>query len=95
MPHPAGLVPDSIKHRTDNVVELSISQADEKASWLALNPVGINYDISPYDYILPVGVGPFVEFIPTRDTRYWISDTIPRVLTVKEFHDLVGFWAFE
>ena len=80
--------PDSIKHRTDNVVELSISQADEKASWLALNPVGTNYDISPYDYILPVGVSPFVEFIPSRDTRYWISDTIPRVLTVKEFHDL-------
>jgi len=81
--------PDSIKHRTDNVVELSISQADEKASWLALNPVGTNYNISSYDYILPVGVSPFVEFIPSKDTRYWISDTIPRVLTVKEFHDLV------
>jgi len=54
------------------------------------NPVGTNYDISSYDYILPVGVSPFVEFIPSKDKRYWISDTIPRVLTVKEFNDLIN-----
>jgi len=82
--------PRSIKHRTDNVVELSLSQVDEKALWLASNPVGTNYDISTYSYILPVGVSPFVEFIPSKDTHYWISDAIPRVLTVKEFKKLIA-----
>jgi len=81
--------PRSIIYRIDKVVNLSLSQVDEKASWLASNPVGTNYDISSYDYILPIGVSPFVEFIPSKDTRYWISDTIPRVLTVKEFKELI------
>ena len=77
--------PRSIKHRTDNVVELSLSQADEKASWLVSNPVGTNYDVSTYSHILPIGVSPFVEYIHSKDKYYWISDNIPRVLTVKEF----------
>ena len=62
----------------------------EKASWLASNPVGTNYDISAYSYILPVGISTFVEFIPSKDKYYWMSDTIPRVLTVKEFKKLIA-----
>ena len=82
--------PRAINHRTANMIELALSQVDDKASWLASNPVGTNYDISTYDCILPVGVSPFVEFIPSRDRRYWISNNIPRVLTVQEFKKLLN-----
>jgi hypothetical protein len=81
--------PQAIKHRTDNVVELALSQIDAKAAWLATHPVGTNYDITAYDYILPVAVSPFVEFIPSQDTRYWVSKDIPRVLTPEEFEHLI------
>ena len=59
-----------IKHRTDSVVELALTQVDDKANWLAAHLVGSNYDITVYDYILPIAVSPFVEFIPSQDTRY-------------------------
>jgi len=82
--------PQAIKHRTDNVVELALSQVDDKARWLAAHPVGTNYDITAYDYILPLAVSPFVEFIPSQDTRYWVSKDIPRILTPKEFENLLN-----
>lgn len=82
--------PQALNHRTANMIEPALSQVDDKASWLASNPKGTNYDISTYDCILPVGVSPFVEFIPSRDRRYWISNDIPRVLTVQEFNKLIN-----
>ena len=81
--------PQAIKHRTDNVVELSLSQVDGKANWLASHPIGRNYNISTYDYILPIAVSPFVEFIPSQDIRYWITKDIPRVLRPEEFEKLL------
>lgn len=82
--------PESIKYRIDNVVDLSLTQVDEKAAWLADNPIGTNYDISSYEYILPIGVSPFIEYIPSKEKKYWISDTIPRVLSVNEFKELIS-----
>jgi len=82
--------PQSIKYRTDNVVELSLSQVDEKANWLAIHQVGRNYNIAKYDYILPIAISPFVEFIPSQDTRYWVTKDIPRVLMPEEFEQLLN-----
>ena len=82
--------PQAIKYRTDNVVELALSQVDDKANWLATHPVGTNYDVTAYDYILPIAVSPFVEFIPSQDTYYWVSKDIPRVLTPKAFENLLN-----
>jgi hypothetical protein len=81
--------PNAIKHRTDKVIELGLSDVDNKAEWLAKYPVGTNYDVTKYEYILPVVISPFVEFIPSKDTRYWVSGGIPRVLTPPEFEDLL------
>lgn len=81
--------PQAIKHHVENMVELALTQIDEKAEWLANNPVGTNYDISKYKYIVPVAVSPFVEFIPSMDRRYWLSKDIPRVLTPQEFEALI------
>jgi hypothetical protein len=80
----------AINYRTNNVIGRGLSEVDDKAKWLAAHPVGINYDLSNYDYILPVVVSPFVEFIPSQDTRYWISRDVPRVLTPKEFENLLN-----
>ena len=82
--------PEAIQYRMDNVVERALCQVDDKAKWLASHPLGTNYDITRYDCILPVAVSPFVEFIPTFDTRYWIADDIPRVLTPKELENLLA-----
>lgn len=82
--------PTAIKHRTSSVVERGLSEVDDKAKWLAAHPLGTNYDVSGYDYILPVVVSPFVEFIPSQDTYYWISRDLPRVLTPKEFEELLN-----
>jgi len=82
--------PAAIKYRTDNVVDRGLSEADEKANWLATHPAGTNYNVTKYDFILPVVVSPFVEFIPSQDTRYWVSKDIPRVLTPTEFENLLN-----
>jgi len=82
--------PQAIKYRTDNMVDLSLAQVDKKANWLATHPIGTNYDISAYDYILPIAISPFVEFIPSQDTYYWIKKDIPRVLRPKEFEKILN-----
>ena len=77
--------PKSIKYRRTNVIERALNEADEKAIWLSRNPKGKNYDISQYRDILPIGVSPFVEFIPSLNARYWITDGVPRILTPAEY----------
>lgn len=81
--------PRAIQYRTENVVERALSEVDDKAKWLATHQVGTNYDISAYDRILPVAISPFVEFIPSLQPRYWISQEIARVLTPKELDNLL------
>jgi hypothetical protein len=82
--------PQAIKYRTNNVIERGLSEVDDKARWLATHPVGTNYDVTNYEYVLPVVISPFVEFIPSRDTRYWVSKDVPRVLTPTEFENLLN-----
>ena len=80
---------ESIDFRTQNVVKRALAEIDDKANWLAANQIGLNYDISGYDYILPIAVSPFVEFIPDRDPYYWLSNNISRVLTPEELINLI------
>ncbi len=80
--------PLAISYRRKQVIERSLNEIDEKALWLAKNPIGRNYDVTNFRYILPVGISPFVEFIPSLSPRYWISEKIPRVLTPPEFSEL-------
>ena len=80
--------PLAISYRREQVIERSLHEIDGKAQWLAQNPIGRNYDITKFKYILPVGISPFVEFIPSLSSRFWISEKIPRVLTPSEFEEL-------
>ena len=82
--------PQAIEYRTKYVVNPALEQVDDKADWLAAHPKGSNYDISSYSHILPLAISPFVEFIPSRNTRYWLTNDIPRVLTPREFKDFLN-----
>lgn len=77
--------PQAIEFRTNKVVERALTEVDDKANWLAAHPKGSNYDVSNYSHILPLAISPFVEFMPSRNTRYWLTNDIPRVLTPREF----------
>jgi len=82
--------PTAISFRTEKVVERSLSEVDEKARWLASNPIGRNYSLSGLRDIIPVGISPFTEYIPTLAFRYWIDQELPRVMTPLEFRDFIG-----
>ncbi|SEG50102.1 hypothetical protein [Flavobacterium urumqiense] len=80
---------ESIESRRKEVIDKSINESNEKAIWLSRNPKGKNYDISKFKYLLPVGLSAFKEFTPSTNKKYWISDTIPRVLTIEEFNKII------
>jgi hypothetical protein len=65
-------------------IEQALSDIDEKANWLVSHRVGSNYDVRPYQWILPIGVTPFKEFIHSRESRYWIDEQLTRVLSPGE-----------
>ena len=79
----------SIKQRRENVIDQSINESNQKGIWLSENPKGRNYDITEFDYILPIGLSAFKEFIPSISKKYWITESIPRVLTIEEFNNVI------
>jgi hypothetical protein len=48
------------------------------------HPKGTNYDITGFSDILPIVVTPFVEYIPSLKSYYWLSKELPRVMTPAE-----------
>ena len=80
----------ALKHRKDNVILKGLNQVDDKARWLSANPVGTNYNTEGFEYILPLVISPFVEFIDSFDKFFWINTQTPRVVTLKEFNQLLG-----
>ena len=80
----------SINVRTEEVVVKSIKEADDKAVWLANHPVGRNYNISNFKYIIPLGLSAYKEFIHTKEEKYWLNPELPRVMTIYELEDLKG-----
>jgi hypothetical protein len=81
---------NAIDYRLKNVIEKSIKEAEDKAAFLVNNPKGTNYDISKYEYILPIGISTFIEFMPSKDKKYWITEEIPRVLTPDELKAFIS-----
>ena len=71
------------------LIERTLTDIDEKAVWLQEHPAGSNYDISCYQWIMPIGVTPFTEFIHSRDARFWLDDQIPRVLSPGELREAI------
>jgi hypothetical protein len=80
--------PTAIDMRRD-LVEQALNESGEEAHWLNACRKGTKYDITKYQYLLLVDVTPFKEFIPSLSPRYWITETLPRVLTPDELRDAI------
>jgi len=80
----------SIETRRTNVINKAINEADEKARWLARRPIGKNYDISNFKYILPIGISAFKEFVHSKMNKYWINKNTPRILMPKELDNIIN-----
>jgi len=85
--------PEAIEHR-NKFIDNALSDADNKAKWLASHPLGTNYDIRKFDYILAIVVTPFKEYIPSLDSRYWLEEDVPRILTPRELKEKIGDSSF-
>ena len=72
-----------------NVINKGLNDVDEKVEWFLNHKKGTNFDITGFKFIVGIAVSPFVEFIPSRANKYWLSDTLPRVLTIDEFEKLM------
>jgi hypothetical protein len=70
-------------------IDKALHDIDEKANWLASHPIGHNYDIRKYRHILPLAITPFIEFIDSLDSTYWLSSELPRVLSPGELHQVL------
>jgi hypothetical protein len=77
--------PKAIEFRTNNVINRSLTEVDDKAKWLSTHPKGANYDVSGYSNILPLAISPFVEFMPSKNSRYWLTLNTPIIITPKDF----------
>jgi hypothetical protein len=75
--------PEAIAFRK-RIIDEALDEVNEKASWLAQNPVGTNYDITGFEDITPIVVTPFAEYIPSLHERYWLTESLPRVCTAEE-----------
>jgi len=86
--------PTAIAYRSKRI-DQALTDVDAKAKWLAQRPVGRNYDISRFKFIVPIAVTPFIEFIPSTASRYWLNDSVPRVLTPDEVGEARRAGVFE
>lgn len=79
----------AIEYRNEKVLA-ALNEVDSKARWLASSPSGSNYDISRFKMILPVVVTPFVEYLPSLSSFYWLNEEFPRVMTPDELSEAMG-----
>lgn len=68
----------------NRIIETALQAIDEKGRWLAANHVGKNYNIQKFKKILPIVVTPFIEYIPSLNLHYWLSEDLPRVMSPRE-----------
>jgi len=80
--------PEAVKIRKE-LIERCLKDIDDKAKFLSENPVGANYDISKYQRIIPIGVTPFIEYIPSLDRYFWLIKELPRVMTPDELNEFL------
>ena len=86
--------PNAIGYR-NRVIDGALIDIDSKANWLREHPIGSNYDISEFVDILPIVVTPFVEYINNKNTHYWLTEKLPRVVTPNELKRALREGLFE
>jgi len=69
----------------------ALNEIDKKAEILSKKPIGRNYGIpNNVKWIIPVAVGPFVEYLRLEDKNVWFDETTPRVITPAELKELLS-----
>ncbi len=77
--------PESLGERWENVVKPALQQVDTLSERLIKEPKGRNFKIpSEVKWIVPIVCGPFTEWIPSSDPKWWLYQDIPRVCTPNE-----------
>ena len=74
--------PNRIKKRLDQI-EAKLDQAGDTCSYLQRRRVGPGFDYRAVK-------SPFIEWLPSTSERYWISQEIPRVMTVEELAEFLS-----
>ena len=68
-------------------IDKKLDQAFETCEYLISHPTGTNYNYRNVRRFVPIVVSPFVEWLPGTTERYWISESIPRVMSIDEVLD--------
>jgi len=78
----------SLKYRKKKLLE-NLAQADEKVAWMLRHTKGTNFTIPDgVKAIVPFLITPFIEYIWTKDTNMWLSETVPRICTYYEIEKI-------
>jgi hypothetical protein len=83
----------AIQYRND-LVDRTLKDIDAKAIWLREHRDDIPR-LKGFRKIMPIGVTPFREFIHSQDSHYWVTKTLPRVMTPSELTAALGNKLFE
>jgi len=81
--------PNRIRKRLDQI-EAKLDQAKDTCSYLQSRRVGPGFDYRGVKSFIPIVVSPFIEWLPSTSERYWISEQIPRVMTLEELADFIS-----
>lgn len=84
-----------LEHRKSKNIK-GIIDADDKVNWLLTHEKGKNFELpSIVEYIVPIMVGPFREYIWTNDENFWIDENTPRICTISECCNLPNLISIE
>ena len=79
-----------IKFRTKKIKEF-IKEVENKVDFLIKNTTNLNHPLPEnIKYIVPIVITSFSEYIWEKNESLFISETLPRILTVNELEDLVN-----
>lgn len=77
--------PESLGERWEKSVKPALQQVDTLSERLIKEPRGENFKIpSVVKWIVPIVCGPFTEWIPSSDPKWWLYQDVPRVCTPDE-----------
>jgi hypothetical protein len=65
-------------------IDKKLDQAAETCRYLEAHPAGSNYDFKGIETFVPIVVSPFIEWLPSTSTKYWLPTGQPRVMSVDE-----------
>jgi hypothetical protein len=82
--------PKTIMKRNELIAQ-KCDEVESIASFVRREIGGVNYDFSWAQEIIGLGVSPFVEWIPSKEPRFWHSfpENLPRVISVDECFELL------